>query len=975
MKRILAVCVIFVMVAVSVYGATVSGLLVAGEPQQPLAGASVRLLKDNKDSTFVDGASTGEDGKYAIAGLANGKYIINYTYLGYETVYRNFEVKGRNVNLGTEVMRENSILLSETTVVGVKTEITVKEDTIEYNADSYKTQPNAVVEDLLKRLPGVEVDSEGKVTANGKEINKILIDGEEFFVDDPKVATKNIPVNIVDKLQVIDRKSDLARLTGVDDGEDETVINLTVKKGMKRGWFGNFTGGYGTDNRYTGNFMVNMFRDNNQFTILGGANNTNDMGFTDMGGSRFTRFGGGNGISTSQSLGLNFNVGNEEKLRVGGNVFYSHSDRESETSSNRQYLFPDSTSYYDSYSNSRDRGHNVSGNFRIRWNVDSFSTFEFRPRFSFNFNDSEKSDSSATMAGDDARTLVNRSRNTAINNGQSYEFNGTLVYNHKFKSHPGRSYSVNVRYQFSDVSEDGRTNTDNTYYLMDGEDEDINQIYDSHQWSNSVRGRLTWTEPLGDVKNARFLTFAYSGQYKFNNADKYVYDLVDGNDGVAGNSALLSMLSSSAFKTVIARDYGKEVLSNPFILRDIVESELQPELNEEQSNRFRNNFFNQSLQIGFKQVRDNYNLDAGFMVNSSMSRSEDLINPDRNIPTRWVWNVAPYARIRLKMNKMRSLSFDYRARTSEPSLSQLQPVADVSNPLRIVVGNPDLKPTFTQRINLRFNDFDQEKQRSIMAMANFQFSSNSIISTTDYDSQTGGQVTTYANVNGVWNGNLMGMINFPLRNKSWYFTSMASFRYSNTVGYNNGLFNRSGSFSMNLSPGIRFMTDAVELELRPNYNLQTTHNTVQSDADRTIHSYGGMFNAAYYTPFGVVLNSDLTFSGTQGYSAGYDTDQWLWNASLSYQFLKGKAATITAKVYDLLHQRQNIRRTINASYIEDSEFNSLTRYVMFTFTYRFATFGNGNNGDAPHDVNYDGRGPGMHRGPRGPMGPPPGRRM
>ena len=424
---------------------------------------------------------------------------------------------------------------------------------------------------------------------------------------------------------------------------------------------------------------------------------------------------------------MNFNVGNEEKLRVGGNVFYSHSDRESETSSNRQYLFPDSTSYYDSYSNSRDRGHNVSGNFRIRWNVDSFSTFEFRPRFSFNFNDSEKSDSSATMAGDDARTLVNRSRNTAINNGQSYEFNGTLVYNHKFKSHPGRSYSVNVRYQFSDVSEDGRTNTDNTYYLVDGEDEDINQIYDSHQWSNSVRGRLTWTEPLGDVKNARFLTFAYSGQYKFNNADKYVYDLVDGNDGVAGNSALLSMLSSSAFRTVIARDYGKEVLSNPFILRDIVESELQPELNEEQSNRFRNNFFNQSLQIGFKQVRDNYNLDAGFMVNSSMSRSEDLINPDRNIPTRWLWNVAPYARIRLKMNKMRSLSFDYRARTSEPSLSQLQPVADVSNPLRIVVGNPDLKPTFTQRINLRFNDFDQEKQRSIMAMANFQFSSNSII--------------------------------------------------------------------------------------------------------------------------------------------------------------------------------------------------------------------------------------------------------
>ena len=265
-------------------------------------------------------------------------------------------------------MSESSILLQETTVVGVKTEIVVKEDTIEYNADSYRTQPNAVVEDLLKRLPGVEVDSEGKITANGKEITKILVDGEEFFSDDPKVATKNLPVNMVDKLQVIDRKSDLARLTGVDDGEDETVINLTVKKGMKNGWFGNFTGGYGTDNRYTGNFMVNYFRDKNQFSILGNANNTNEMGFTDRGASRFTRFGGNNGISTTQSIGVNFAVGQPE-LRFGGDVFYSHNDRDSRNSSRRQYLFADSTSYYDEAGMSRDKGHNISANFRMEWEI------------------------------------------------------------------------------------------------------------------------------------------------------------------------------------------------------------------------------------------------------------------------------------------------------------------------------------------------------------------------------------------------------------------------------------------------------------------------------------------------------------------------------------------------------------------------------------------------------------------------------
>ena len=972
MKRFWVIAVMLFAASVGMSAADVSGTLVSGTDQSPLSGASVRLMRDNADSTFVAATSAGRDGSFRLGGVARGKYLVSFSFLGYETLTRRVTMADKNINMGRVTMAESSILLQETTVVGVKTEIVVKEDTIEYNADSYRTQPNAVVEDLLKRLPGVEVDSEGKITANGKEITKILVDGEEFFSDDPKVATKNLPVNIVDKLQVIDRKSDLARLTGVDDGEDETVINLTVKKGMKNGWFGNATAGYGTDDRYSGNFMVNYFKDKNQFSILGSANNTNEMGFTDRGASRFTRFGGRNGISTTQSIGVNFAVGTEEKLRVGGDVFYSHSDRDSRNSSNRQYLFPDSTSYYDEAGSSRDRGHNISGNFRLKWEIDSFSTFEFRPRFSVSFSDSESADSSATRAGDAARSLVNRSLSNKLNDGTSYEMSGRIVFNHKFRSHPGRSYSASLNYQFSDTKEDGSTYTDNTYFLVPDENETIDQIYDNHQWSNSIQGRLTWTEPLGNVKNARFLTFSYNGQYRFNNADKYVYDLVEATSATTtANSALMSMLRDPAFKQRVVEEYGSLAWTNPTMLRQIVEDELQPELNEEQSNRFRNNYFNQSLQVGFKQVRDNYNLDVGAMVNASMSSSEDLINPDRNIATRWVWNVAPYARIRFKMNKSRSLSFDYRARTTQPSLTQLQPVADVSNPLRIVVGNPDLAPTFTQRVNLRYSDFDQDRQRSIMAMANVQFANNSIISTTDYDSQTGGQVTTYENVNGVWSGNLMGMISMPFRNKSWYFSSMGAVRYSNTVGYNNGLYNRSGSLSVNLSPGIRFNTDAVQLELRPNYNVQITHNTVQSQNDRTIHSYGGMFNGAYYTPFGLVLNTDLTYSGTQGYSQGYDSDQWLWNVSLSYQFLKNKAATITAKVYDLLHQKQNISRTINASYIEDSEYNSVTRYVMLSFTYRFTTFGSGGSGNEQPPIDYGGRGPGGRR--HGPMGPPPGR--
>ena len=345
--------------------AVIKGRIVDANDKTGLTDATVRLVKASRDSAFVAGAAADSEGNFKLAGGRQGKYVLNVSYIGYSTLKKSITVGTNELNLGEIAMSESTIMLKEATVVGVKTEITVKEDTVEYNADSYKTQPNAVVEDLLKRLPGVEVGSDGKITAQGKEVTKILIDGKEFFADDPKVASKNIPVNMVDKLQVVDRKSDLARLTGVDDGEEETVINLTVKKGMNNGWFGTVIGGYGTDKRYTGSLILNHFRDGNQFTILGGANNTNEPAFTDGGASRFTRFGGGNGITTTQSAGFNFNVGKEETFRVGGSVLYSHSDQDSRNKSSYQYLLADGNTFNDSYSTARDKGHNIRGDFRM----------------------------------------------------------------------------------------------------------------------------------------------------------------------------------------------------------------------------------------------------------------------------------------------------------------------------------------------------------------------------------------------------------------------------------------------------------------------------------------------------------------------------------------------------------------------------------------------------------------------------------
>ena len=999
MRKLILAFLMLITMTTAVQAAVINGVLVDATDTTALIGASVRLLKPTKDSTLVKGTTTDANGLFDLKGISAGKYVLKLSYVGYNDEIKHVTVgqDGRNVNLGVINMSPSTIMLKEAVVVGVKTPITVKEDTIEYNADTYKTQPNAVVEDLLKRLPGVEVDAQGKITANGKDVKKILIDGKEFFADDPKMASKNLPANMINKLQVIDRKSDLARLTGVDDGEDETVINLTVKKGMNNGWVGNITAGYGTDKRYTGNFMINHFNEGNQYTFTGGGNNVNNMNFTDGGASRFQRFGGGgNGITKSQSLGFNFNVGSkeDEHFRVGGNLLYSHSDRATYSRSNRQYLFTDSTSYYDSESNARDRGHNFRGDFRLKWEIDSCNTFEFRPNFSLNFSKSEKNDTSMTRAGDALRTPVNRSQSAYFNNGKSYEAGGQIVFNHKFKNHPGRSYSFFGRYSYSNVDEDGTTNTHNTYYLKEDPDQTIDQVYDNKRVTNGVNGRLSWTEPLGDIKNANFLQLSYRGDYRHSTADKMVYDL-DGGTVVPApvyapdyGTTLFNAVNDVNVREAIASQYGFDVLNDLPLLSNIIDYELGDVItrtfNERLSNRFRNNYFNQSFEVGYRKVHKMYNLNVGASLNSAMSSSKDLINSDRNIASRWVWTVAPFARFNYKFSKTRSLQAYYRMRSNQPSLNQLQPVADESNPLNIIVGNPELKPTFNHNMNVRFSDFDQAKQRSVMANLNLSWAQNSIVNKTTFDPTTGGRTTTYENVGGVWSAMAMNMISLPFGSaKTWYFSNHTFLRYNQNRGYNNGEMNTSGSFSINLSPGLAFRNGVFDLEIRPRYGYQTTHNTVVSANNRNVHTYSGMFNGTYNAPFGLVLSTDLAFNATSGYSSGYDTHQWLWNASLSYQFLRERNAAVTLSVYDILGQRKSINRNVTANYIEDAYYNSLTRYGMVTFTYKFTTF---KKGEQPQERSlYDGYGPdggGRPGGPGGrpggmgggqrPMGPPPG---
>ena len=918
---------------ISAHDAVINGVLVDSQDTTELMEATVRLLMATKDSTMVKGTTTDINGVFNIKGVKPGKYLLRFSYLGYNDLIKHVTIgdDGRDVNMGVVTMDPNTILLKETVVMGVKSPIVVKEDTIEFNADTYKTQANAVVEDLLKRLPGVEIGSDGKITANGKEVKKILIDGKEFFSDDPTVASKNIPADMINKLQVIDRKSDLARLTGVDDGDDETVINLTVKKGMNNGWFGTVNAGYGTDDRYAGNVMINHFRDGNQFTILGGGNNTNNLGFGDGASGRFQRWGGDRGVTTSQYAGLNFNVGSKEDdhFRVGGDIMYSHSDRDTRTSTARQNLLTDSVSYYDANTAARDKSHNLRGDFRIKWEIDTCNTLDIRPNFSFNFNKSERNDSSLTRAGDAAMTRVNRSLSNFFNDGKSFEWGTRLIYNHKVASHPGRSQSLMLNYSYSNVREDADTYTDNTYYLLTDQDQLIDQTANNRRKTHSITGRLSWTEPIGDIKNARFLEFSYRGNFRSTTSDKMVYD--NTREGIWPSGTVTDQ-----------------------------------EWNESLSNSFRNKFFNQEFSLGFRQVRKAYNLNVGISVNSAMSKSKDLINSARDIKERWAWSVAPYARFRYKFTDTRNLNFFYRMRAQQPSISQLQPVADVSNPLNVITGNPELKPTFNHNINLRFGDFAQGAQRSIMAMMNVDFAQNSIVSTVSTDELTGARYTSYTNVGGVWSAMTMNMLSFPFGSqKTWYFTSHLFARYGVTKSVTNGVENRSNTLRLNYSPGLAFRNSVFDIELRPTYGFQNTTTSALKSNTRNINTWGGMFNGTYSAPFGLVISTDLRYSTTSGYSAGYNSDQWIWNGSVAYQFLRDKQAAVTLSVYDILGQRKNIYRNVTGDYIEDVFYNSLGRYGMVTFTYRFNTF---KKGEQPKDRNADRWGGPGRFGPGGPPG-------
>ncbi|CUO94546.1 Uncharacterised protein [Parabacteroides distasonis] len=915
-------------------GVNVTGSVVEQGSDTPIEQATVRLL-NVKDSAMVRGVVSSRNGSFTLKNVKKGSYLLHITFIGYDPLYQPLQITGKKnpVNVGKLELSDGAIELGEAVVIGKAPEVTVRNDTVEYNADSYKVTEGSVLEDLLKKMPGVEVDSEGKITVNGKEVKKVMVDGKEFFSDDPKVASKNLPAKMIDKLQVLDKKSDMAQMTGFDDGEEETVINLTVKPGMKQGWFGNAYGGYGSKDRYEGNAMVNRFVNNDQITFMGGANNTNNMGFSDLastmfsgmggGGGRRGGFGAGSGITSSGNAGLNFSKEfKPDKLTLGGNTRYSHSDNDARSKSDRQNILPgDSSSYDNSEAMSRTKSDNFGVDFRLEWKPDTMTQLIFRPSFSLSHSMNDNFSDATTL--DNERDTVNTNKSNNYSESNGYNLNASIDFSRKLNN-KGRVFSATLSGGNSDSYSDGMNRSDIVYFNQT--DALKNSIIDQRsRYDNkgfNYRAYVSWVEPIG---HNNFIQATYSISQRKQEALKNVYN--QDADGIYN------------------------VLDSAY------------------SQSYRNNFISQRASLSFKSQRAKFNYTIGLNLDPSYSSSENFVG-DTTLSkiTRKVVNLSPMAQFNYMFDKRTNLRIMYNGRTSQPSMTQLQPVADISDPTNITIGNPDLNPRYTNNVFIRFQQFTPEKQRAFMIMANGSYIINDIVSYTSYNQETGVKTTTYKNVNGNYSGNVRMMLNTPLKNKKFSINSMTMASFANSNGYINEEKNTNQNLILSERGGIDFRSSYLDLGVNGNIRYNATSNSLQKENNQNTFNYGAGGYTTIYLPLNFKIESDVNWSTNSGYGDGFKQNEVLWNASASKSFLKNNQGTLRFKIYDILQQRSNISRSVTASYIQDSEYNTLGSYFMVHFIYRFSIF---KGGASASDVKTPGR---SGRG-RGPMGPPPGHRF
>ena len=962
MKKLLFWLCMSMMVTVSAVAQTrnitVKGKVTDKDSGEPVVQATVQLMT-MPDSTYVNGAATLDDGSFELPKVAAGKYLMKVSFIGYKNIFHNLTLTNQRttVDVGNQKLELDAIALREAIVTAMASQVQVVEDTLLYNASAYRTPEGAMLEELVKKLPGAEVDDSGNIKINGKDIKKLMVNGKEFFGGDVQTGLKNLPVDMVENLKTYDRQSDMARVTGIEDGEEETVLDLTVKKNMNQGLFGNVDLGIGTEKRYTSRGMMNYFNGSTQLTFMGGANNVNDQGFSGGGGGGGFRFGRNNGLTATKTFGMSFAT-ETDKLELGGSIRYNWRDNDVvNLSSQENFLFDGSSSFMNSNSMSRNKNNQWNANMRVEWKPTNMTNILFRPSVSWGKTNNGSDSESGTFGSDpyqvvddpneylsfdilddsDPLKAIRRNLTESANmtKQNSLSVNSSLQINQKLND-AGRNITFRGQFRYGDNDNDQYTQSLTRYYqlvsVLGGDSTLIrNQFITTPAKNTTYSAQVTYSEPI--AKNT-FLQFSYEFQYGLNKNDRKTYNLND-FPWALGNSLPVGYQTAevdSLSKYAEYRTYSHEG----------------------------------SVTLRFN--REKYQLSAGINLEPqhtvlSYKRADYMIDTTCN-----VFNFAPNIDFRYRFSKVSQLRFQYRGRSSQPSMENLLPITDYSNPLNVRVGNPGLKPSFTHTVTLFYNTYDAERQRGISANAFFNASQNSVSNSRIYYEKTGGWTTMPKNINGNWNINGMFNYNTALKNQKYTINTFTQVGYTNNVGYwtDNNTHIEQKNTTTNLTLGERmngaYRNDWFEFGINGaiNYSIERNKLNTQNNQEPYTYSYGA--NTQIMLPWNMTISTNITNQARRGYSdKSMNRDELIWNAQISQTLFKG-AASLSVEAYDILKKQSTIMRSLSANGRSVNRYNAINSYVMVHFIYRLNIFGGKN-------ARNQRRGP---DGPDGFQGPPPG---
>ena len=1024
MKKLLSIALLLVFagLTVSVYAQTttkttkktkanVTGFVKDSEDGEALVRATIQVMTEDT-TKMVTGGVTNTLGGYTLKNVEEGTYIVKISYLGYHNFTRKITIKnGETIhNVGTTLLIPNTIIIEGAVVEAALPQMEVREDTLIFNADAFKVPEGSVLEDLVKKLPGAEVDNDGTIKINGKTIQRILVNGKEFFSNDKDMAMKNIPTEIIDQIKTYDRASDQERLSGIADGNEETVIDLTVKKGMNRGWFGNFDLGYGTEDQYANRINLNRFIDDNfQASIIGNINSNGGggMGMGRGGG------GGGGGKRRNSQVGINAVASKERKYEIGGNIRYNANKNESQSKSSSENYRVDNvtgdkvTTYSNRLSDSRSHNDNANAEFRIELQLDSLTTFLIRPVFGFGNSFSASGGNNNTFNADpysiagienefEQNNLIPRSIRTNSNKSSSLSFSdnkqvsANMTLSRRFKTR-NRNLTFNGSFNYN-TSDGSNFNVSDAHYfqikskVLGQEDQDsVRPQFRyrlSPQTTRSFSAGFSYSEPIA---TNLILQTSYSFSYNYRKNMSDTYDLINkyvkdanGNfiwDTKTSYDPFTQKTTTETYKRQVYTPWatqwasiGDSLLANLGMLPDwYLEGDQELYLSDDLTNHNKNIDTNHNINI---QIRWNSNFITSSIGVQMVPQSQHLEQNYMGVQidtTRHFFRISPSIQFRYRFNRQNQLNFSYRMNMQQPSITDMINIVDDSNPMNIRMGNPELKNSFNHNFSLGWNNYVTATMQSYNVNASFSMTSNNISSRTQYDAQTGNSTTMPMNISGNWNTNVTFGFNTPLfANDRLMLNTSTRAGYTNNVSYlsrqakdENGnpipigkneqgriiyqyddLKNQTNNLTLgeNISLSLR----QEYWDIRINGNINYTHQKnkyLEVNSPNTFNfSYGIESNGNFNNGWGYSTN--ISMSSRRGYaSKEANSNELVWNAQVSYRFLKGRAATISLQAYDILNNRKNFNRNINANGRTDTWTQTVNSYVMAHFIYRFNFFG------------------------------------